>query len=56
MIKGLLHRLDHAASAHMDVERDVEKSIYINVNEYMQNKDFIKTICNNLLNNIMISM
>ncbi|MCX8046225.1 MAG: CRISPR-associated helicase Cas3' [Anoxybacillus gonensis] len=42
MIKGLLHRLDHAASAHMDVERDVEKSVYINVNEYMQKQGFHK--------------
>ncbi|MGJ7035056.1 CRISPR-associated helicase Cas3' [Anoxybacillus eryuanensis] len=42
MLKGLLHRLDHAASAHIDVERDVEKSIYINVNEYMQKQRFHK--------------
>ena len=42
MIKGLLHRLDHAASAHIDVESDVEKSIYTNVNEYMQKQGFHK--------------
>ncbi|GGJ63656.1 CRISPR-associated endonuclease/helicase Cas3 [Anoxybacillus voinovskiensis] len=42
MIKGLLHRLDHAASAHIDVERDVEKSIYINLNEYMHKQGFRK--------------
>ncbi|MCL6587520.1 MAG: CRISPR-associated helicase Cas3' [Anoxybacillus sp.] len=42
MIKGLLHRLDHAASAHIDVESDVEKSIYINVNEYMKKQGFHK--------------
>ncbi|MGG6431140.1 CRISPR-associated helicase Cas3' [Anoxybacillus sp. D401a] len=42
MMKGLLHRLDHAASAHIDVERDIHQSVYINVSEYMKKKKFHK--------------
>lgn len=38
MIKGLLHRLDHAASAHVDVELAIDMNVMDNVNEYMNRK------------------
>ncbi|MBS2769941.1 CRISPR-associated helicase Cas3' [Anoxybacillus rupiensis] len=42
MLKGLLHRLDHASSAGIKVEKDVEKSIGVYVNRYVEQKGFRK--------------
>ncbi|MFD1427747.1 CRISPR-associated helicase Cas3' [Kroppenstedtia sanguinis] len=42
MLKGLLHRLDHAASAHVPVEVGVNEHIGVYVNRYMQHQGFQK--------------
>ncbi len=36
MLKGLLHRLDHAASAHVDVERCIDENISAYVNSFFE--------------------
>ena len=38
MIKGLLHRLDHAASAHVDIELAIDMNIDKFVNEFISRK------------------
>jgi CRISPR-associated endonuclease/helicase Cas3 len=42
LLKGVLHRLDHSASAHIPVEIDINKSIGVSVNRYMENQGFKK--------------
>jgi CRISPR-associated endonuclease/helicase Cas3 len=42
LLKGILHRLDHSASAHIPVEMDINKSIGVSVNRYMENQGFKK--------------
>ncbi|SIT17650.1 CRISPR-associated helicase Cas3' [Kroppenstedtia eburnea] len=42
MLKGLLHRLDHAASAHVPVEAGVKEHIGVYVNRFMQDRCFQK--------------
>ncbi len=42
MLKGLLHRLDHAASAHIDIEQGVAQNIGEYVISYFQKKKFKK--------------
>ncbi|MGX1900962.1 CRISPR-associated helicase Cas3' [Thermolongibacillus altinsuensis] len=42
LLKGILHRLDHAASAHIPVEMDIHKSVGLSVNRYMERQGFKK--------------
>jgi len=42
LLKGILHRLDHSASAHIPVEIDIDNSIGVSVNRYMENQGFKK--------------
>ncbi len=40
LVKGLLHRLDHSASAHEKIEIDVDKNVAEYTQNYMKNKNF----------------
>ncbi|KPC99011.1 CRISPR-associated endonuclease/helicase Cas3 [Geobacillus sp. BCO2] len=40
LLKGLLQRIDHAASAHLPVESDVHQDVGVYVRRYMENKLF----------------
>ncbi|NNV00583.1 CRISPR-associated helicase Cas3' [Geobacillus sp. DSP4a] len=40
LLKGLLQRIDHAASAHLPVESDVHQDVGVYVRRYMENKSF----------------
>jgi CRISPR-associated endonuclease/helicase Cas3 len=42
LLKGLLHRIDHAASAHLPVEIDIDRSIGASVRNYMKQQGFRK--------------
>lgn len=42
MLKGLLHRLDHSASAHINVEEQITKSIGLCTEEYFKNNKWDK--------------
>ncbi|MED4988096.1 CRISPR-associated helicase Cas3' [Parageobacillus toebii] len=42
LLKGLLHRIDHAASAHLPVEIDIDQSIGASVRNYMNQQGFRK--------------
>lgn len=42
LLKGLLHRIDHAASAHLPVEIDIDQSIGASVRAYMEKQGFRK--------------
>ncbi|NLY43795.1 MAG: CRISPR-associated helicase Cas3' [Clostridiaceae bacterium] len=42
MLKGLLHRLDHAASAHVLVEQGITQNIGASVNSFFEKKKFKK--------------
>lgn len=40
LVKGLLHRIDHAASAHLPVEADIDRSVGASVRDYMNKQGF----------------
>ncbi|WP_160156088.1 CRISPR-associated helicase Cas3' [Geobacillus sp. TFV-3] len=40
LLKGLLQRIDHAASAHLPVESDIHQNVGVYVRRYMENKSF----------------
>lgn len=42
LLKGLLHRLDHSASAHVNIEDVTSQRINNNIEEVMQEKNFTK--------------
>ncbi|BDG31708.1 CRISPR-associated helicase Cas3' [Parageobacillus thermoglucosidasius] len=42
LLKGLLHRIDHAASAHLPVEIDIDRSVGASVRTYMKKQGFRK--------------
>lgn len=42
MLKGLLHRLDHSSSAHLEVEEDNKQIIENSVKSFMDNNNFNK--------------